>query len=163
MKYRKKVLVTMVLIVAVLSLTGCKAKRYSDLGGMSISMSEDMRAVKNKNATWAMTNGYINAVGIRTDSDDLEKSGLEVNSLSDYVAAYIKGNDIPDTVTVNTEDNYIYFTYDNKESKLTYVNFFYDNEDYYWLVSFACPMGKTYDLYRKDIFKWADSVKFINN
>ena len=155
MKYTKKALLMLGILLAMLSITGCKAKRYSDLGGMSISMSEDMRSVKNKNATWAMTNGYINAVGIKTDSDDLEKTGLEVNSLADYVAAYI-----PDNVTVNTEDNYIYFTYNNKESRLTYVNFFYDNGDYYWLVSFACPMGNTYDLYRKDIFKWADSVKF---
>ena len=162
MRFKKKALL-MVLFMAMLFITGCKEKRFSDLGGMAISMSEDMRVVKNRNATWAMTNGYINAVGIRTDSDDLEKTGLEVNSLSDYVAAYIKGNDIPDNVTVNTEDNYIYFTYNNKESKLTYVNFFYDNRDYYWLVSFACPMGNTYDLYRKDIFKWADSVKFTDN
>lgn len=160
---QKRFLIILLGAIMLLSLTACSEKKYSDLGGMTITLPNDMRKIRNKDATWAMTNGYITAVGIRTDSDDLEKTGLEVNSLADYVAAYIKGNDIPEDITVNTEDDYIYFSYNKKSANLTYVNFFYDNGDYYWLVSFACPKGKTFDLYRKEIFKWAGTVKFSEN
>lgn len=162
-KYKKTLLIIMILAIA-MSLTACgSAVQTVKSGEMEIKISKEYKASSLANATWYYTSPDSIAMGIRSSKEDIEKSGLEVNSLQDYVEAYIKANDIPkDTEVVSTE-SYEYFEYKRKVSGImySYITCAYDSSDAYWLVSFAC-YKEMYNDYRTDFLEAADSVKFTN-
>ena len=129
--------------------------------GMEITLSKEYKKATLANATWYYTSPDGLAMGIRSKKDDVEKSGLEANSVQDYAEAYIKANSIPGSPKVKTKGNYVYFKYNRKVSgtDYSYLNCVYDNDDEFWLVSFAC-YKELYSSYEKDFFESADSVVF---
>ena len=129
--------------------------------GMEIALSKEYKKATLANATWYYTSPDGLAMGIRSKKDDVEKSGLEANSVQDYAEAYIKANSIPGSPKVKTKGNYVYFKYNRKVSgtDYSYLNCVYDNDDEFWLVSFAC-YKELYSSYEKDFFESADSVVF---
>ena len=59
---------------------------------MEITLPKGFQRATLENATWYYTSPDGLAMGIRHLKTDLEKSGLEANSLKDYAMAYIKAN-----------------------------------------------------------------------
>ncbi len=143
-------------------LSGCgEATKKVKSEGMTITLSKEYKKSTLANATWYYTSPDGLAMGIRSLKDDVEKSGLEVDSVHDYAEAYIKANGLPSSTMLNSGDGYVYFEYSREVSgtMYSYISFVYDNEDEYWIVNFAC-YKELYKSYRSDFFDSADSVTF---
>lgn len=158
----KKVSIILMACMMLAGLTSCgentKTVKSED---MKITLSKEYQKGTLANATWYYTSPDSIAMGIRSLKDDVEKSGLEVNSASDYAEAYIKANNIPGSPKVESREGYVYFTYKKKISgtDYSYLSCVYDHDDEYWLINFAC-YKELYGEYKNEFFKSADSVTF---
>ena len=149
-------------VLFMMSLTGCGSRtRTVKSDGMEITLTKDYQKSTLANATWYYTSPDGLAMGIKSSKEDVEKSGLETNSVQDYAEAYIKANNIPGNPKVHTKDEYVYFEYSRKVSGTvySYLTCVYDNSDEFWLVNFAC-YKELYKEYKSDFFNSADSVVF---
>ncbi len=157
----KSFCVTMVMAFLIFGLSGCGKTQTIKSEGMEITLSKEYQEQTLANATWYYTSPDGIAMGIRSKKNDIEKSGLEVNSSTDYALAYIKANSISGSPKLNAREKYVYFEYSRKVSgaEYKYLNCFYDHGDSYWLVSFACYKA-LYNEYKADFFDSADSVVF---
>ena len=159
----KKVCLSVLTIAMLASFAGCgettKTVKSED---MKITRSKEYQKGTLANATWYYTSPDGLAMGIRSMKDDVEKSGLEVNSAQDYAEAYIKANSIPGSPKVESRQGYVYFSYKKKVSgtDYSYLTCVYEHDDEYWLVNFAC-YKELYSEYKNEFFKSADSVEFI--
>ncbi|MCR5215298.1 MAG: hypothetical protein K6E10_12865, partial [Eubacterium sp.] len=161
-KYFKRAGVLCLLFLLLFSLYGCGAStKVIESEDMSITIGKEYKKETLANATWYYASPDGMALGIRSLKDDVEKSGLEVDSASDYAEAYIKANSIPNSPSLSQGDGYEYFEYTKKVSgtEFSYITFVYDNYDEYWIVSFAC-YKELYTTYKKDFIASADSVEF---
>jgi hypothetical protein len=159
--FLKNVYILMALLF-IMSLTGCGSRtRTVKSEGMEITLTKDYQKSTLANATWYYTSPDGLAMGIRSSKEDIEKSGLETNSVQDYAEAYIKANNIPGNPKVHTNDGYVYFEYSRKVSgtDYSYLTCVYDNSDSFWMVNFAC-YKELYREYKNDFFESADSVIF---
>ncbi len=149
-------------IMLLMSLCGCgDMTKTIKSGDMTIDIGKEYKEETLANVTWYYTSPDGIALGIRSLKDDVEKSGLEVDSSQDYAEAYIKANAIPGSPKLKHDENYVYFEHSKKVSgtDYSYITFIYDNEDEYWIVSFAC-YKELYSTYKKDFINSADSVTF---
>ena len=143
-------------------LSGCgEGERTVKSEDMTIKLGKEYKESTLANATWYYTSPDGLAMGIRSMKDDIEKSDLEVGSAHDYTEDYIKANNIPGNPKVKSKNSYVYFMHNKKVSgtKYSYLTFFYDHGDSYWMVSFACYKEMFKD-YKADFFASADSVTF---
>lgn len=160
----KNILSIMLIAMMLLTITSCgTASKEVHESGMVIKLPKGFQRSTMENATWYYQGSDAVAMGIRTYKTDLEKEGLESDSVQDYAAAYIKANSVPGDPEIQTSDKYIYFEYNAKVSGIdySYLTCIYDHDDTYWLVNFAC-YKQAYQESRSDFFKWADSVEFEN-
>ena len=162
---RKNRIILMLICLMIFTLTACgPGKQVIKEDDMTITLTKDFQKGHKDNVTWYYTSSDAIAIGIKVLKTDLEKEGLETNSSSDYAEAYIKANEVPGSPQVKSEDNYVYFEYNDKVSgsDYSYLTCIYDDRDSYWMVSFACYKD-AYVESSKDFFKWADSVEFGND
>ena len=161
--------ISILILVSVLMmsfLTACGDKTQTIKSeDMEIKLSREYQKSTLANATWYYTSPDGIAMGIRSLKDDVEKSGLEVNSDQDYAEAYIRANSVPGFPKVQSSESdtdYVYFKYNRKVSgtDYSYLTCVYDNDDEYWIVNFAC-YKELYKDYEGDFFESADSVTFI--
>ena len=158
----KKAFLIICVSMLALFLSACaSAERKVKSEDMEIILSKEYQESTLANATWYYTSPDSIALGIRSMKDDIEKSGLETNSVQDYAEAYIKANSIPKSPKVKSKGDYVYFEYSKKVSgtDYSYLTCIYDNEDEFWLVSFAC-YKELYKEYKPSFFDSADSVTF---
>ena len=143
------------------SLTACSDERTVSVEGMTITLNKSYKESTLANTTWYYTSPDGLAMGIKSLKDDVEKSGLEVNSPLDYAEAYIRANNIPGKPQVKSKVKYIYFEHTRKVSgtEYKYLTCIYDHDDAYWVVTFACYKA-LYNDYKSDFFESADSVVF---
>ena len=159
----KRVALTVLGVLMISTLTSCGATTKTIKSeDMKITLSREYKESTLANATWYYTSPDGLAMGIRSLKDDVEKSGLEVNSAQDYAEAYIKANSIPGSPKVESRQGYVYFSYKKKVSgtDYSYLTCVYEHDDEYWLVNFAC-YKELYSEYKNEFFKSADSVEFI--
>ena len=164
MKMRSFKLLSILMIVFLMGslLTACGSKtRTIKSEGMKMSLSKEYRKASLANATWYYESPDGLAMGIKSSKDDIEKSGLETDSVQDYAEAYIKANNIPGNPKVKAKGNYYYFTYKRKVSgtEYAYLTCVYDNDDSIWLINFAC-YKELFKEYKSEFFASADSVEF---
>ena len=162
--YLKNISLLILVTILLLALTACGAATHTVKSeDMEITLSKEYKKSTLANATWYYTSPDGLAMGIRSLKDDVEKSGLEVDSASDYAVAYIKANSIPGSPSVKNKNGYVYFKYNHKVSgtEYSYLTCVYDNDDEYWLVNFAC-YKELYNEYEKEFFASADSVTFVD-
>ena len=159
----KKLGLVVLVMGMLLSLAACgdltKTIKSED---MKITLSKEYQKDTLANATWYYTSPDGLAMGIRSLKDDVEKSGLEVNSAQDYAEAYIKANSIPGSPQVKSGEGYVYFKYNRKVSgtEYSYLTCVYDHDDEFWLINFAC-YKELYKEYETEFFESANSVSFI--
>ena len=161
-KYMRKISAVILMLMLLLSLVSCGSlTKTVKSEGMTIELSKEYQKSTLANATWYYKSPDGLAMGIKSLKDDIEKSGLEANSVSDYAEAYIKANNIPGNPKVKSKNSYVYFKHNKKVSgtKYSYLTFFYDHGDSYWMVSFSCYKEMFKD-YKADFFASADSVTF---
>ena len=161
--YLKNITLFILVTILLLSLTACGSTTHTIKSeDMEITLSKEYKKSTLANATWYYSSPDGLAMGIRSLKDDVEKSGLEVDSVADYAAAYIKANNIPGSPSVKNKNGYVYFKYNHKVSgtEYSYLTCVYDNDDEYWLVNFAC-YKELYSEYEKEFFASADSVTFV--
>ncbi len=154
------------LIAMILSgLTACgSTEKTVKSEGMTITLSREYKKSTLANATWYYTSPDCIAMGIKSTKDDIEKSGLETNSVNDYAEAYIRANNIPGSPKVKTRGNYVYFRYSRKVkgTDYSYITCIYDYDDVFWMVSFAC-YKEMYKVYKNEFLASADSVTFTDD
>lgn len=160
-KLKRAAAIVVMSVVMLASLTGCGETKTIKSEDMKIEINKEYHKSSLANATWYYTSPDSLVMGIRSDKDDIEKSGLETNSINDYAEAYIRANDIPQSPAVKTRGDYVYFEYNRKVSSTEYSYFtcVYDDGDAFWMVSFAC-YKELYNEYKTDFFESADSVVF---
>ena len=143
------------------SLTACSNEQTVKSEGMEITLDKSYKESTLANTTWYYTSHDGLAMGIKSLKNDVEKSGLEVNSPMDYAEGYIRANNIPGKPKIKSKVKYIYFEHSRKVSgtEYKYLTCIYDHDDAYWVVTFACYKA-LYDEYKADFFKSADSVVF---
>ena len=151
------------LTVMMLSLlTACgKTKKFTG-DGITITLSEVFVKKSNPEATFYYESPDIAVLGTRTDKSDIEMSGDEdTDSLEDYVQKFISANGIKSDVEVVDKGDYMYLeTTENRNgTNYAYLISFYENEDDFWVVRFAC-YKEAYDSFKKNIKKYAKSVTF---
>ena len=59
---------------------------------MKMELSKQYKKGSLENATWYYTSPDGVAMGVKTSQNDLEKTGLEANSIQDYAEAYTRVN-----------------------------------------------------------------------
>lgn len=160
-----KLFLMVISMLLLVSLTGCGSTTHTvKAEDMEIVLSKEYKASTLANTTWYYESPDGIALGIRSRKEDVEKSGLEVETVKDYAEEYIKANSIPKSPEVKSRDgkSYVYFEYSKTISgtEYSYLTCVYDNVDEYWLVSFAC-YKELYSTYKADFFDAADSVKFV--
>jgi hypothetical protein len=151
----------MVTVFMLSSLTACSNEQEVKSEGMTITLNKSYKESTLANATWYYTSPDGLAMGIKSLKNDVEKSGLEVNSPLDYAEAYIRANNIPGKPKIKGKGKYIYFEHTRKVSgtEYKYLTCIYDQYDSYWVVTFACYKA-LYNDYKMDFFESADSVVF---
>ena len=156
-----------VLILSMLSGCGSRVKKIHE-DDMKINLTNSFNKSFMENATWYYTSSDANAIGIKVLKSELEKNGVETNSVADYAVAYITANQIKGASEVQTAateagQDYVFFEYEHKakDKEFSYLNCFYDNKDEYWIVSFACYKD-AYQSFKNDFVKYAASVTFEN-
>ncbi len=159
----KAVLAVLLVFMMTFPLCGCGGDKDKVVKseGMSITLSKEYQKSTLANATWYYTSPDGLAMGIRSKKDDIEKSGLETNSVQDYAEAYIKANSIPGSPKVRQRNGYAYFQYNRKVSgtDYSYYSCVYDHGDEFWLVTFAC-YKELYNEYKEDFVASSNSVTF---
>ena len=160
-----KVLLPLMILILALCLTSCGSTTHTvKIEDMEIVLSKEYKPSTLANATWYYESPDGLALGIRSLKEDVEKSGLEVETAHDYAEEYIKANSIPKSPDVKKDDgkHYVYFEYSKEVSgtKYSYLTCVYDNVNEFWIVSFAC-YKEMYSEYKSDFFAAADSVKFV--
>ena len=143
------------------ALTACSNEQEVKSEGMTITLDKSYKESTLANTTWYYTSHDGLAMGIKSLKNDVEKSGLEVNSPLDYAEGYIRANNIPGQPKIKSKVSYIYFEHSRKVSGIEYkyLTCIYDHDDAYWVVTFACYKA-LYDEYKAGFFKSADSVVF---
>ena len=162
-KSYKRIFTIFLLVTLSLVFTSCgkETERIIKHENMSMKLSKEYQKSTLANASWYYTSPDGLVLGIRSKKDDVEKSGLEANTAMDYAEAYIKANSIPGSPKVRNRKDYVYFQYNRKVSgtDYSYLTCIYDNEDEYWLVSFAC-YKELIGEYKSEFLDSADSVTF---
>lgn len=161
MEIKKKILLFLNFTVMLILFTGCGAKEKTITeDDMTITLTEDFKKSSLANATWYYESTNALVMGIRETKDELEHTGLEVNSLNDYASAVIETNGLS-SVTAKERGDYLYFEYDKTigGTKYSYMTCLYDHNEEYWMINFAC-YEQRYDKLKDDFLEWADSVSF---
>lgn len=164
MKLIKKAVLISLCMIMLLSLTACGSETKTiKEANMKMELSKQYKKGSLENATWYYTSPDGVAMGVKTSQNDLEKTGLEANSIQDYAEAYTRVN-IGTNKTVKQKNGYCYVKYNKVISgtDFSYINFFFDdNAGSYWVISFAC-YKEIYNEEESSFFASADSVEFIN-
>jgi len=164
----KMIILRVVCIMALIfTVTGCSGTKQIESEDMTIELPRGYKESELEQATWYYTSQDGLAMGIRVLKSDLEKSGLELDTLRDYVQTYISANDISgasdikERTSPDTGNTYEYFEYEKTISRTgySYITFFFDDGDYYWVVNFACYKAM-YSEMKPEFKSSADSVTF---
>lgn len=159
-KTKAKILLICALGLSLL-LTACGAEpKTITEEGMTITLTEDFSAATMDNATWYYESTDALVMGIRETKDELEQTGLEVNTLRDYAKAVIEANSLTGT-TIQERNDYLYIEYEKTVdgTNYSYMTCLYDHGEEYWLVNFTCYQQR-YKKLKSNFLDWADSVSF---
>lgn len=106
--------------------------------------------------------GDVLIFGRSESKEDLAIFGFEDLSLKDYASSvYDIYDDTLSKLTLSDNKRFYYFTYNYKDGDdvIFYVGTIFEDDDRFWLVSFACEEDNKKE-YEERFIEWANTVKF---
>lgn len=162
-KKKKKLLLLILTLIMTTLLCGCVGKpKEFKCNGLNVTLTSDFKKESSKKFNIYIESSDIAFSAVRESAHSLEFAGYEIASLKDYSTTIAEMNG-SSASALEKRNNYYYFI--NKKTvqgaKYTYLHcMFYDEiNSSYWICEFVTKT-KNYDGYKKDIFKWADSITF---
>jgi len=148
------------LIICILTLTGCsEEKTYSD-NGIKITMTKGLFKKNHPNASIYYENDEIFVIGIKEKFNDLLELDINESSTIEQYAKEVFNNQ-GKQYDLKKENGLYYFTYEYEinENKYYYVSTIHKSHNAFWICNFACQY-KNKDKYHNLFLEWGQSITF---
>lgn len=158
----KRTLTSIILCILItLSLTACFGKPKNFFAEeLTVTLTVDFKELKNDDFNLYLTCDDLVFTAKKETKADLKSAGYEISNLKAYCDEILNINNVPKEALVKKND-YYYFESSliTNGTKYTYLHFMFENSGNYWTCNFVCK-SKDYSKLKKNIFNWADSIKF---
>jgi len=162
--YLSKRLLCLCLVIIFLSstLTGCtpNPKNFSTTK-ISITLDNSFTQYSSDSFELYIKSEDVGFSAKEETSQQLELSGYEILSLSDYANEILTLNGTKDAKLIQRDD-YYYFTTKKTTNgaKYTYVHCMFEGNNSFWVCQFVFK-SKDYKRLAEDVFNWADSIEIV--
>ena len=137
-------------------------ERVFRVAEMEISLDESFAQAPVQGLEACYTSEHVDVFVLREDFSLAE--GLRDQSLLQYGAAVVAGNEQAQGAAVTEKNGLTYFEYAGEEGGVRFVllSYLYKSENAFWVVQFATPEAKR--AYLEDsVEAWAKSVRFTES
>ncbi len=157
---KKRILLAIIISILAIAACGCSSdpQNFSS-NELTVTLTKEFKEKTVSGFDVYISSDDVVFSAIEETSDELESSGYEIASLNDYCLDIAELNSTPKSSIVKRND-YYYFTSTKTVSggNYTYVHCMFEGSSSYWICEFVCKT-KLYDVYKDNIFKWADTIQ----